>query len=209
MRCAASCTDAPSRRHTGSAGASTATVSWNTAGPMECSSGSPMLEYSSSAACSCIAPPSRANPSVLFAAELLRVAHVRPRPRLGIPEDLLDVVAVVVDPFLEEIFHAQPADLGMLAAPGEIAGLEPAHEGHALRAHALELRHELGSGLHVVAPPSGHLVLVPALELGILGGEEILDPPREAAPLGLDQVPDDLVDRPLGLVRMEGGHHLG
>ena len=119
------------------------------------------------------------------------------------------MVAVVVDPFLEKILHAEPADLGMLAAPGEITGLEPAHEGHALRAHALELRHELGGGLHVVASPSGHLVLVPALELGIFGGKQVLDPPREAAPLRLDQVPDHLVDRPLGLAGMKRRHRLG
>src|SRR5207253_10201654 len=103
----------------------------------------------------------------LLSGELLRVTRVRPGPGLHVGEDLLDVVPVVVHPLLEEIGHAEPPDLGMLPAALEVGGGEAAHDLHALRAHALELGHELRGGLHVVAAASGHLVLVPTLELGI------------------------------------------
>src|SRR6266478_5153050 len=106
-------------------------------------------------------PPKTTPP--LLSGELLRIAHVRPGPGLHIGEDLLDVVPVVVHPLLEEIFHAKPPDLGMLAAALEVGGGEAAHELDALRAHALELDHELGGGLHVIAATSRHLVLVPTL----------------------------------------------
>src|SRR6267142_1800653 len=92
------------------------------------------------------APPS-------LSRELLRVAHVRPGPGLHIGENLLDVVPVVVHPLLEEIFHAKPPHLGMLAAALEVGG-------------------------------------------------------REAPPLRLDQMADDLVDGPLALGGVPDVHRL-
>src|SRR5262249_34621650 len=140
MRWAASLTVADSRRHTGSAGERMLTGSLNTAGLMGWSSRA-SLRYSSSASCSCMLhlPPARRATSDLLAGELLRVPHVRPRPRLDVAEDLADVIPVVVDPFLEEVLDAEPAYLGVLAAPRQVAGLEPPDEGHAFRTHALEL----------------------------------------------------------------------
>src|SRR5262245_55013316 len=182
MRWAASATVADSRRDTGAAGDSTPTVSLNTAGLIDCSSSSSPPGCSSSASCSCMRPSCRGLLPVppLPAGELLRIPHVRPGPGLHVPQDLPDVVAVVVHPLLEKIVHAEPAHLGVLAAPREIARLEPAHERRTLRAHVLELRHELGRWLQVVAAPASHLLLVPALELRVLGSEKNPDAPREA-----------------------------
>src|SRR5579884_1116092 len=52
--------------------------------------------------------------------ELLRVAHVWPDVGLDVREHLLDVVAIVVQPLVKKLVHAQVADCWVVAAPLEL-----------------------------------------------------------------------------------------
>src|SRR5688572_10001373 len=63
--------------------------------------------------------------------EALGVPHVGPRVGFDVRLQLAEVVAVVVDPLLEQLPDGQPPDLGVNSAPGQILGPEGSHQGHA------------------------------------------------------------------------------
>jgi hypothetical protein len=76
-------------------------------------------------------------------AEPSRVAHLAPDPGLGHRQELADVVSVVVDPFAEELVHAEWPDIRMEAGSGEVAVGQPADEAHTLGAELEELIDQL------------------------------------------------------------------
>src|SRR5262245_39562630 len=137
MTCTASWTVAVSRRHAGSAGIRMATVSLSTPALIAVTSGSAASKYSSSSS-SLMSALRGGSAAALLAGKLLTVPHVGPGIGLDVGEDLLEMVPIVVNPLVEEIAHAQVADRGMLAAAPEIAGAEPADEGHAVLAQRRE-----------------------------------------------------------------------
>src|SRR5207248_1806767 len=60
--------------------------------------------------------------------EALGVAHVGPDVRLDVGPDLLDVVAVVVDPLVEQVVYPQRAHLGMRASLRQVCRAERGHQ---------------------------------------------------------------------------------
>jgi len=57
---------------------------------------------------------------------------VRPGGRLDVREELAQVVAVVMDPLVDEVADPQVADLRVEASPREVVDLEPGNEGDAV-----------------------------------------------------------------------------
>src|SRR5581483_828016 len=62
--------------------------------------------------------------SGLGAREAPGVAHVRPHVGLAVGEDLLDVVAIVVEPLGEEVLDRERADGRMAARAAEVGGAQ-------------------------------------------------------------------------------------
>src|SRR3989475_11766671 len=105
--------------------------------------------------------------------------------------------------------HAETPHFRMLAAPSEIVPAQARHERDAV---VPQLRQLVQQGLDVsraVAPGTCDLVLVPGLKPRRLLGENDPDAAGKAAPLGLDQVPDDLLSAPLAGRGVVGQHRLG
>src|SRR5207237_4311723 len=104
-----------------------------------------------------VADPTRYRAGWSLARELLAVAHGRPHVRLHVGQGLADVVAVVVDPLLEQIPDPQEADLGVLAAAIEIGLAQAAHERRALPPQPRQLVEERRDRPLAVAPRAGDL----------------------------------------------------
>src|SRR5205814_3907018 len=110
---------------------------------------------------------------------------------------LPQVVAIVVNPLLVELGHAETPDLGMLARPREIVPAQARHERYAV---VPQLHQVAQQGLDVscaIVSCTRDRGLVPGLEPRRFFGEDDSDAAGEAAPLGLDQVPDDFLGAPL------------
>jgi hypothetical protein len=108
---------------------------------------------------------------------------------------LLQVVPVVVDPFVQQIPNAQVTHGRVIAASLEVSIVDPANQRDARLTEVRELAEQKSHVSLAVVPGFGDLDLVPGSELGILAGEDDPDP-AAASLLGLDQVPDHFLDAP-------------
>src|SRR5437763_888376 len=113
--------------------------------------------------------------------EALAVAHVRPDVGLDVGQDLAEVVAVVMDPFVEEIADRQIADLRMVAAARQIRLAQALDETDAVVAKRGQLGEERAAVRVTVSAGARDLVLVPALELRVATREDDPDAATEAA----------------------------
>jgi len=96
----------------------------------------------------------------------------------------------------------------MLARPREIVPAQARHERYAV---VPQLHQVAQQGLDVscaIVSCTRDRGLVPGLEPRRFFGEDDSDAAGEAAPLGLDQVPDDLLGAPLAGRRVVGEHRL-
>ena len=64
---------------------------------------------------------------------------MRPCEGLDVRQHLTEVIPVVVNPFVEQVSHAQEADLRMAPAAPEVGGAETGDEGDALETKPGEL----------------------------------------------------------------------
>jgi hypothetical protein len=119
------------------------------------------------------------------------------------------VVVVVVDPVVEQVLDAQLPDLLVDAVLAKVGVHQALHERKTVSPHLREGCDELAQRAPVVLAILLHLDLVPGV-LGQAGlGQDAPDTAREAPGLGLDQVPEALLDAPLALSRVPGGDVLG
>jgi hypothetical protein len=112
------------------------------------------------------------------------------------------MVPVVVDPFVEEIFDPQVSDRRMSAAAAKIGRAKPTDQGNALPAQTGELLGDSRRRTVAVAAGAGDRALIPGLEQRLVAGEDDANASREPAPLGLDEVPKDLLRAPFSRRRM-------
>jgi hypothetical protein len=110
---------------------------------------------------------------------------VRPGGRLDVGQQLAQVVAIVMNPLVQEVAHSQVADLRMEASTREIADLELGNEGDAISAERLELGDERRPRTLAVASGPGDFALIPAFEARLAAREDQADAAGEAAPLSM------------------------
>src|SRR5881397_3555940 len=100
-----------------------------------------------------------------------------------------------MDPLLQQILHAQRADLRMLAAPLQVRRGERPHERDAVVPEPHELHPQAQAYARAVVALARDRLLIPRDQRS--GCDHVADPARETAPLGLDEVPYALVHAPL------------
>src|SRR5438093_6532006 len=97
-------------------------------------------------------------------------------------------------PLLQQVFHPQRADLGMLAAPFEVGEGERADHRDAVVPKAHELHPKALTHALAVLALARHRLLIPSGER--CAGDHVADPAGKATPLRLDQVTNAFVDAP-------------
>ena len=110
---------------------------------------------------------------------------------------MLGVVAVVVDPLVNEVAHGELADVRVDPDPAELVGAQPAHERDARVAQTHELVEERAHGTGAIVPLARDGDLVPGDAVRTVALEDRPDAPGEATPLRLDEVANALLGAPL------------
>src|SRR5262245_52998190 len=90
----------------------------------------------------------------------------------------------------------------MLPAAPKVRRAEPRNQTDAVTPERVEVGYQRRSRLTAVAPGSGDLHLVPALEARLAARQDQVDATVEAAPLALDQVAEHLLHAPFPGGRM-------
>ena len=84
--------------------------------------------------------------------EAAGVAHVGPRERLDVGEQLTEMIPVMVDPLVEQVADGQKPDLRVVAPALEVGGAEAGDQGDAVPAEPGELVNERIRGLLKLPP---------------------------------------------------------
>src|SRR6266540_813817 len=132
-------------------------------------------------------------------AEAARIPHPRPDVGLHVAQDLFDVVAVVMEPLVQQVANRQLADVRMLARALKLGRRQACDEPNAVLAHGFELAQDVEAGSLVVVTLPSHAGLVPGLESGLVLLEDRSDATVESASLRLHDVAEHFVDAPLVL----------
>ena len=115
------------------------------------------------------------------------------------------MIAVVMDPFAEQLVHPERAHERVDPDPVHVGNAQAPDQRHAVLSEGCEFRGKCRARAEVIAPRRGHGRWIPSLEVGRdVGAVGRQDPPDSAgkpAPLGLDQVADALVGAPLARFR--------
>src|SRR5258708_19448996 len=107
------------------------------------------------------------------------------------------MVLVVVDPFVEQVLDAEGTREFVLAGLLQVARIQPLDQRDTFGADPAELGHQVCQRSSVIASLPLHLDLVPVMyrEAGSL--QDLANAPAKTATLGLDNVPQALLDGPL------------
>ena len=132
-----------------------------------------------------------------FPHELLRVTHVWPGAFLGDRKHLLGVIAIVMDPLVEEPAHLELAGLRVHPRSVQVPRLQRSDQLQALVAERAEFGPDVGDRPNAVVALLLDVVLIPRFELRQIGRLDDADPGRETALLRLDEMADDRLRAPL------------
>src|ERR1700674_2785645 len=109
------------------------------------------------------------------------------------------MVAVMVDPLVQEVVDRELADLRVRPFAHQLFRSQRSDHLDALASQRLELRKQLPGLAVAVMPRLLDGSLIPRLERGIVGADDHATPARERAFLSFEDVPDTLVHAPLAL----------
>src|SRR5258708_20429066 len=118
------------------------------------------------------------------------------------------MVLVVVDPFVEQVLDAEGTREFVLAGLLQVARIQPLDQRDTFGADGAELGHQVGQRSSVIASPPLHLDLVPVLDREAGSLQDLANAPAKTAALGLDNVPQALLDGPLTGRGVPGGELL-
>ncbi len=127
----------------------------------------------------------------------LGVSHLWPDVRLDAREHLAAVVPVVMDPFAEQVLYPEEADSGVMAAAAQVDRAQSPDQLNAGVSELFELVEQPGRRALAVVPFPLDGRLVPTLKRRLIGRQDRANASGEAAPLSLDQVPQDFLNAPL------------
>src|SRR5712691_4532979 len=144
----------------------------------------------------------RSRDLLLGAGEAPGVAHVRPHVGLYIRERLAQMVAVVVHPFVKQVFDREAADVGMHAATLLLFGAQGPNQLETLPPYIEQLLGQIFGIARGVVADFLETVAIVFGQVWFVAAEDDPDPARESVLLGHDYVPDHLVYAPLTRRRM-------
>ncbi len=114
------------------------------------------------------------------------------------------MVAVVVDPFVQQGPDRQVTDGRMLTSPSQVSRAQAGHQVRARRPHPQELPQHARRRTVAITPRPGDRHLVPLAQERVRVLQDHLDAAGKAAPFGFHQVPEHFLDAPFAAARMPG-----